>query len=335
MDSAREVLEECQQSSAPSSSSEFSGCGTNPTRVTGRRARRRRRQEDSARRRALREATAAKVDDRTAAEAWDDFYAVKPTFFKDRHILRAEMPELMPTSVREDPSAHVPRLRFLSCGDVPCEKVVVPRVGASKTTDCPVTFVEAGCGVGNALFPVLRANPMAFAYAFDFSQKAIDILQASPEYHVSRACTFVADLTRPETYNRIISEPVDYVVAVWTLSAIEPGEKLQNAVIGLSQILKPGGMILLRDYAEGDMRMYAFEKRDAGQERTTERLYYRGDKTLAYFFNCEEMEEIMGKGGLETVECRVEDRVVENRKNGVVMHRRWLIGRFRKPVTDV
>lgn len=302
-------------------------------RVTGRGARRRKRQEDSARRRALREAKSVAEDHRTAAEAWDDFYAVKPTFFKDRHILRAEMPELMPTTVRADPSVHMPRLNFAG-HDKDNDSTAVPLYLSPEMIDRPVTFVEVGCGVGNALFPVLRANPMAYGYAFDFSGTAVDILRKSPEYHESRAFAFVADVTQPDTYLTVIKRPVNYVVAVWTLSAIEPGEALKDALRGLYCLLEPGGMVLVRDYAEGDMRMHAFNKRDMDQEKQVERLFYRGDRTLAYFFKCEEMESIMNSCGFETVECRIEERVVCNRKNGIVMNRRWLIGRFRRPTTN-
>lgn len=311
-------------------------------RITGRRKRRQRRIEDSARRRAEREARANAPDTRSPAQKWDDFYKVKPTFFKDRHLLRSELPELMPPSVRSDPKAHIPKLRHPASSEDASTNDAGPEATIGNPEDDgdgavvtdlshPVVFLEAGCGVGNALFPVLRANPAAFAYAFDFSECAISVLKKSTEYHPSRVEVFVADLSVPETFVDRVAQPLDYAVLVWTLSALVPGVMMTTAIEAIVSLLKPSGMLLFRDYADGDMRMQAFEKRDVGKPREIERLYTRGDQTWAYFFKTDEVEKLMNDAGLETVECKVEDRVVSNRKNGTVMHRRWLIGRFRKP----
>jgi methyltransferase-like protein 6 len=301
-------------------------------RVTGRGKRRQRRIEDSARRRAARaaaEATALSAGPPEPATAWDAFYALKPTFFKDRHLLRAALPEIMPPAVRADPRAHIPPLCGAGGG--------VGAGGGGGQDDCslPLVLVEAGCGVGNALFPVLRANPAAFAFAFDFSATAIALLHSSPEYDPARADAFVADLARPESYVSVVlaRSPADYVLTVWALSALPPGPMLEAAASGLAQLLRPGGMVLLRDYADGDMRMHMFRER--GQDGgPSGRLFTRGDQTWAYFFTVGDLSALMGRAGLDTVECRVEERVVENRKNGVKMHRRWLVGRFQKPLQD-
>lgn len=298
--------------------------------------------EDSARRRALREAAAAEaaLPPPSQAHAWDSFYSVnRDSFFKDRHLLRSALPELMPEAVRADPLRHIPKLSFGANGE-DCDQTGLDTSPADLAdgNDADLVFVEAGCGVGNALFPVLRANPRAFAYAFDFSATAISILQASSEYHPSRAQAFVADLALPETYVPVVKRPADYVVAVWALSALVPGSAMRAAVGGLAAILKPGGVLLLRDYADGDMRMVRFERRDAekpglprnDEEERATRLFRRGDKTWAYFFRVDEAVQLMESVGLETVECRVEERVAENRKTGAVMRRRWLVGRFRR-----
>jgi hypothetical protein len=107
---------------------------------------------------------------------------------------------------------------------------------------------------------------------------------------------------------------------------------MTTAAHGMARLLRPGGMVLFRDYAEGDMRMNRFVQRDSGGGTHEEgRLYVRGDQTLAYFFKVDEVCRLFEAAGLVTVECRVEDRFIENRKTGEVMKRRWLIGRFQKP----
>jgi methyltransferase-like protein 6 len=302
--------------------------------------------EDSARREAA--AADAIRPPPSQAHAWDAFYTLnRDSFFKDRHLLRAALPELMPDAVRADPARHIPKLSFPAAGgDGNCGGDCGADDFAGLDTrpaelpgsgDAELVFVEAGCGVGNALFPVLRANPHAFAYAFDFSETAVALLRASEEYHPSRAHAFVADLARPETYLHVVTRPADYVVAVWALSALVPGTAMRAAVGGLAGLLRPGGMLLLRDYADGDMRMAAFARRDREKpdlprvgEQQAERLFRRGDKTWAYFFRVEEVIGLMESAGLESLDCRVEERVAENRRTGEVMRRRWLVGRFRR-----
>ena len=57
----------------------------------------------------------------TASNNWDNFYGQHQNkFFKDRHWLFTEFPELL------------------------CNK------------DTPVTVLEVGCGVGNTVFPILQ-----------------------------------------------------------------------------------------------------------------------------------------------------------------------------------
>lgn len=54
-------------------------------------------------------------------------------------------------------------------------------------------LVEAGCGTGASVYPLLRANPALFAYAFDVSAAAVGHLVASPEYAARRVSAAVHD----------------------------------------------------------------------------------------------------------------------------------------------
>ena len=38
-------------------------------------------------------------------------------------------------------------------------------------------MLEAGCGVGNCLFPLLEEDPDIFAYACDFSPRAVEYVK--------------------------------------------------------------------------------------------------------------------------------------------------------------
>lgn len=254
-----------------------------------------------------------------AALRWDHFYSTKPNLFKDRHLLRAQFPDLMPSSVRQNPSLHHPPLSPLSGNH-------------KRDPRCNLTLVEAGCGVGNGVFPMLRANDTLFAYAFDYSAKAVELLQACSEYRTDRVFAFQADLSEPSTYVNVVKQGVpqgaDFVTAVWTLSALPPGEQQARAVSGLASMLKPGGIVFVRDYAAGDMRQHSFEKRG---RKVGGRLFLRGDGTYAYFFEVNELGEMFERVGLIREDCQCVEREVRNRKEGIVMARRWVHAKFRKP----
>ncbi len=84
--------------------------------------------------------------EKEAKKNWDLFYKRNSThFFKDRRWITREFPELLR---------------------------VITEVGQKR----PV-LLEAGCGVGNTVFPLLEENPQLFVYACDFSPRAIEFVK--------------------------------------------------------------------------------------------------------------------------------------------------------------
>lgn len=263
-----------------------------------------------------------------AASRWDDFYKTKPSLFKDRHLLRTEFPEMMSEHARQHPREHVPRLQPSSNPNL------------QRDPKCVQTLVEAGCGVGNGVFPVLRANDRLFAYAFDYSQTAIELMRKNEEYRRDRVNAFQADLSQPETYVNLIRREVphgaEFVTALWTLSALPPGDQQRAAVRGLAGLLKAGGMLFLRDYAVGDMRELKFRERGqhADSANGQSRLFLRGDGTYAYFFQADELRMLLEETGLICEKCEYVDREVHNRKENMFMRRLWVQATFMKGVDD-
>lgn len=64
--------------------------------------------------------------------------------------------------------------------------------------------------------------------------------------------------------------------------------------------VRPGGLVLIRDYALFDLSHLRFPE----SKRLGDRLYQRGDGTLARFFHLEEMDALARGAGAEPVEVR-------------------------------
>ena len=92
---------------------------------------------------------------------WNDFYAQHQNrFFKDRHWLFTEFPELAPFTTTADTtdtaapwtSAETGISVGPLCDDVDDGKESFP--GEKSTT----RMLEVGCGVGNTIIPILQTN---------------------------------------------------------------------------------------------------------------------------------------------------------------------------------
>lgn len=232
-----------------------------------------------------------------ASNYWNNFYEThKQGFFKDRHWLFTEFPELMSTS-------------------------------AAGTKRC---ILELGCGVGNTVFPLLEADHdrSMFVYCCDFSAKAIDLVQQHPQYDQERCKAFQLDITQSWEEMAVPFEPnsLDIITMVFVLSAIDPN--LQRQVIdNAARYLKPGGVILFRDYGYCDLAQVRFK---AGR-CIKENFYVRGDGTRAYFFKESEVEQLFTSAGMLKDNLHVDSRLQVNRANKKKMYRIWIQAKFRRP----
>ncbi|XP_077846132.1 tRNA N(3)-cytidine methyltransferase METTL6 isoform X9 [Macaca mulatta] len=144
-----------------------------------------------------------------AQKNWDLFYKRNSTnFFKDRHWTTREFEELR------------------SCREFEDQKL---------------TILEAGCGVGNCLFPLLEEDPNIFAYACDFSPRAVEYVKQNPLYDTERCKVFQCDLTKDDLLDHVPPGSVDVVMLIFVLSAVHP-EKMH---LVLENIYKTGGLAML------------------------------------------------------------------------------------------
>lgn len=272
-----------------------------------------------------------------AAARWDSFYRTKPTLFKDRHLLRSFCTELVAPQVAHNPKEHIPPLscshdsiahQFLQSSSL------TTIISQARSKGCSLALLECGCGSGNAVYPLLRANPRLFAFSFDFSAEAVAVVRASPEYCPERIFPFQADLTDPSSYltplKQVVPAGANFVTAFWALSAL-PSAAHQSAVQGLADALVRGGILFVRDYAVGDMRQQKFLRNgQLVKQDPTQRLFLRGDGTYAYFFDKDQLVSLFTSAGLTCLSCECEQRVVQNRKQASTMHRCWIQAKFSK-----
>ncbi|KAF9606146.1 hypothetical protein IFM89_023199 [Coptis chinensis] len=114
---------------------------------------------------------------------------------------------------------------------------------------------------------------------------------------------------------------------IFTLSAV-PFQSMVTAIVECLSVLKPGGLLLFRDYGLYDMTMLRFEP----NKRVGFREYMRSDGTRSYFFSLDTVRELFLGAGcieLELEYCCVNS---VNRLKGKTMRRVWVHGKFQKAI---
>ncbi|KAJ3601170.1 hypothetical protein NHX12_032143 [Muraenolepis orangiensis] len=275
-----------------------------------------------------------------ANEYWNDFYTIHENrFFKDRHWLFTEFPELAPKSYpgqeslsesTEEEAEDAQQGGLGSERDNPGSSL--PNMAAEfPGSSASYRILEVGCGVGNTVFPILKTNndQGLFVYCCDFSSTAVELVKANPEYDPERCFAFVHDMCSMEAEFPVPDESLDVLVLIFVLSALHP-DKMQASISRLARLLKPGGSMLLRDYGRYDMAQLRFKKGRC----LSENFYVRGDGTRVYFFTQDELNEMFTVAGLEKVQNMVDRRLQVNRGKQLTMYRVWIQCKYRKPCSQ-
>ncbi|OMO72000.1 Methyltransferase-like protein [Corchorus capsularis] len=264
-------------------------------------------------------------------KAWQKFHNQHSSgkFFKERRYLLKEFPELV------------------SCGD-----------------GCKV--LEVGCGNGSTARPILRGNKKIVLYACDCSYETLERAKefvagsnivlaehrfrpfycdfATTGFPKWLACEYrrepkdqncLSDVTENKSHETDawpMEETsgcvggMDFVTLIFTLSAV-PLQTMPTAIGECFSVLKPGGMLLFRDYGLYDMTMLRFEP----EQRVGFREYMRSDGTRSYFFCLDTVRNLFIGAGF--IELEIEYCCVKsvNRRSGKNMQRVWVHGKFQKP----
>lgn len=225
---------------------------------------------------------------------WDLFYKRNKTnFFKDRHWTTREFEQL-----RE----------------------------LTTSTSRPV-LLEAGCGVGNFIFPLLQEFPNLFIYACDFSPRAVEYVKSHDNYVTTSCSAFQCDLTMEACFeNHVTNCSVDVVSLIFVLSAICP-EKFINVFTNCFNVLKPGGHLIFRDYGINDYAMIRF----SSGNKISENFYARQDGTRAYYFTTGLINDLVSSAGFRVISNEYVLRETVNKKEGLSVPRVFVQGKFMKP----
>ncbi|XP_023936055.1 tRNA N(3)-methylcytidine methyltransferase METTL2 [Bicyclus anynana] len=268
-----------------------------------------------------------------ADKHWDAFYNIHQNrFFKDRHWLFTEFPELAP----DNSSAPI---RVFPNSDTTLESSKNDdenTVNSPNNTDIKLSssdtkrlIFEIGCGVGNTIFPILQysQDPNLFIYGCDFSSTAIDIMKQNELYNLDRCEVFVLDATTNEWAVPFEENSLDIIVLIFVLSAIDP-IKMPIVINHTYKYLKPGGLVVFRDYGRYDLAQLRFKKGRC----ISESFYARGDNTMVYFFTQEEISNLFKNAGFIEEQNLIDRRLQVNRGKMLTMYRVWIQAKYRKPL---
>ncbi|KAM7260539.1 hypothetical protein ACFE04_011212 [Oxalis oulophora] len=90
--------------------------------------------------------------------------------------------------------------------------------------------VAVGCGAGNTVYPLIATYPDVFVHACDFSPRVVNLVKSHKDFSETRVVH----------------------LSIFVLSAVSP-EKMALILHNITNVLKPNGRVLFRDYATGDL----------------------------------------------------------------------------------
>lgn len=203
-------------------------------------------------------------------------------------------------------------------------------------------LVEIGSGSGANVLPLLEKTLLT-VHCYDFSRVAVNLLNENPTFQKAseegRASARVWDITMP--YEEIEGDDgitidknpgADIVMLLFCLSAISPHKMLQ-AVRNVASTLKPGGILIFRDYGRYDEAQMKLGSSKG--KHISDNFYLKGDGTRCYYFDLEDVCVLFSGeqgSGLKILQLEYIQRLYLNRATKLHRRRVWVQGRFQKPL---
>ncbi|GIY68823.1 tRNA N(3)-methylcytidine methyltransferase METTL6 [Caerostris darwini] len=100
-----------------------------------------------------------------------------------------------------------------------------------------------------------------------------------------------------------------------------------SKAIDLVKVLRPGGMLLMRDYGLYDQAMLRF----GPGHKLDEHFYVRQDGTRAFYFSEEYLGKLVTEAGFKIVSNKYVSRETVNHKESICVPRVYIQGKFVKP----
>ena len=239
-----------------------------------------------------------RVDTQGQIDGWERHFrrhVDAPTpFFKERRALLEEFPQLKKTGIR---------------------------------------ILEVGSGNGSNVLPVLKHNPSASVHATDPCETAVeDTKRRIWEAGLSDRLTTEIQPT-PTMPCSAEYGPFDVVMILCTLSAI-PGNDDSALLTAAASLLRPGGLVLIRDHGLYDMRHLRDMQRDAILIDPVRPAYLRPGGMHRRYYCLEDMQALAAAARLNVDDNRYLCIRQHNHKRGIHMDRVYVHAVLRTSTRD-
>ncbi|CAL9101102.1 uncharacterized protein LOC135673686 isoform X2 [Musa acuminata AAA Group] len=270
------------------------------------------------------------------ADAWRSFHRRHSAgkFFKERRYLLKEFPELLC-------SGNSIQVLELGCGN---GSTILPILRAKESIvvyacDCSEEVLQMAKEIVATTSDVSLDHRL-YTFLLDFTvHKFPDWLFCSSCQRASFSKPVNLSSDSREQKLRKLNAPsflreeqcciggVDFVTLIFTLSAI-PFQRMSSVIEKCFSVLKPGCLLLFRDYGLYDMTMLRF----LPEQRMGFREYMRSDGTFSYFFSLDIVRDLFLGAGFTELELEYCCITSVNRQRGKKMQRVWIHGKFQKPI---